>query len=144
MAQAARRQGVETLVLVGVDDRDELVATELRDALPGIWNPDLVDTTSSEGPAQSAAQSAAQKAVQVGNQAKRTEDRPTVQLSSRLRFTGRHGVSAAEEPAAGVVVVSSGNARRSQLDGVLDMVRAMRWPVVGVVEVTSRRTEDGA
>ena len=56
-----------------------------------------------------------------------------------MRFTDRHGVTPAEELAAGVVVVSSGNARRTNLEDVEDMVRAMRWPVVGVVEFTPHR-----
>ena len=141
MTLAARRQGVETLVLVGVDERDEKVAKQLREALPGIWNQDMVDTTSSSGPSSSTAK----KTGQARGDAKGTDaSRDTVRLSSRLRFTDRYGVTAAEEPAAGVVVISTGNARRSQLDGVQDMVRAMRWPVVGVVEVNSRRTEVGA
>ena len=58
---------------------------------------------------------------------------------AQVRFTDRFGVTPEEEPTAGVVVVSSGTARRDSLDHVQDIVRAMRWPVVGVVEVAPRR-----
>ena len=37
-------------------------------------------------------------------------------------------------------MISSGTTLRSGLDDVQDVIRAMRWPVVGVVEVTARRS----
>jgi len=119
---AARRQGVETVVLLGVDDRDDRATRGLLESLPHAWQAEEVR----EAVAQSVRASGGRP------------DGPS--LSSQVRFTDRMGVTHAEEPTAGVVVVSAGSARRSSLDAVEDLVRAMRWPVVGVVEVTPRRS----
>jgi hypothetical protein len=125
---AARRQGVETLVLVGVDDRDEKVTRMLLESLPSAWNAEEV-----------ARDRAAARASLVGNDGSSVDPTTSVRMSSSVRFTDRFGVAPHEELTAGVVVVSAGNVRRTSLDGIEDMVRAMRWPVVGVVEVTPRR-----
>jgi hypothetical protein len=128
---AARRQGVETVVLLGVEDRDEKVARGLLEALPSGWQRETVPTSELE---------AAQRTG--GNGSGGTDARfhgPGATLSTHVRFTDRFGVAPSEELTAGVVVVSSGNSRRSSLDHVQDMVRATRWPVVGVVEVSIRR-----
>ena len=128
-------------MLVGVDERDEKVAKQLREALPGIWNQDMVDTTSSSGPSSSTAK----KTGQARGDAKGTDaSRDTVRLSSRLRFTDRFGVTRGRGARRRRGRPSRPGTPRSRLDGVQDMVRAMRWPVVGVVEVNSRRTEVGA
>jgi hypothetical protein len=128
---AARRQGVETVVLVGVEDRDEKVARGLLEALPSGWQRETVPT-SELGAAQ-----------RTGGNGSGGPDAglhgPAATLSTHVRFTDRFGVAPSEELTAGVVVVSSGNSRRSSLDHVQDMVRATRWPVVGVVEVSIRR-----
>jgi hypothetical protein len=126
---AARRQGVETLVFVGVDDRDEKSTQMLLDSMPPSLQRDGVATAR-----QTVRPSGAGDDGRSGG----VPD-PTISMS-QVRFTDRHGVTPAEELAAGVVVVSAGNARRTSLDNVEDMVRAMRWPVVGVVEVTPRRS----
>ena len=131
---AARRQGVETLVLVGVDEKDEKSTRMLLDSLPSSWERE--DAASARQPVRSAG------AGENGKPADMRE--PSLMMSSQVRFTDRHGVTPAEELAAGVVVVSSGNARRTNLEDVEDMVRAMRWPVVGVVEVTPHRQWPGA
>jgi hypothetical protein len=126
---AARRQGVETLVLVGVDERDEKSTRLLLDSLPSSWERE--DRASAKHPVRSTG------AGEDGQPSGVRE--PPLMMSSQVRFTDRHGVTPSEELAAGVVVVSAGNARRTNLEDVEDMVRAMRWPVVGVVEVTNRR-----
>jgi hypothetical protein len=126
MTLAARRQGVETLVLVGVDDRDEKVVRTLLESLPHHVEP-----------APAAADASANGAT--GGRASSLETSMSL-TTNNVRFTDRFGVTPAEELAAGVVVVSAGNAQRTSVDHVEDMVRAMRWPVVGIVEVTPRRT----
>jgi hypothetical protein len=126
---AARRQGVETLVLVGVDDRDEKSTRMLLDSLPSSWERE--DRASAKQPVRSSG-------TGEDGQPSGVRD-PSLMMSSQVRFTDRYGVTPAEELAAGVVVVSAGNARRTGVDDVEDMVRAMRWPVVGVVEVSPRR-----
>ena len=135
MSLAARRQGVETVVLVGVDDRDEKMTRQLlQEMVPG-WQEEIA----SPAPVTATAKHRAAERVAAAADGRRAPE-PTVTLSSQVRFTDRYGVTPAEEPTAGVVVVSAGTARRSSLDQVQDMVRAMRWPVVGVVEVTPRRS----
>ena len=119
---AARRQGVETVVLLGVDDRDDRATRGLLESLPHAYQ----------------AEEVREAVPQTGPSGRAGEHGPS--LSSQVRFTDRMGVTHAEELTAGVVVVSAGSARRTSLDAVEDMVRAMRWPVVGVVEVTPRRT----
>jgi Mrp family chromosome partitioning ATPase len=57
-----------------------------------------------------------------------------------VRFTNLFGVAPAEEMTAGILVVASGAALRRDLDRLDDLLRAMRWPLVGVVENTNRRT----
>ncbi|MDX6302711.1 MAG: hypothetical protein QOF53_3925 [Nocardioidaceae bacterium] len=124
MSLAARRQGVETVVLVGVDDRDEKATRQLLDTML----PTRVQEVSS--PAM----------VSPNGGAPSEGPETTVRMTSQVRFTDRYGVAPAEEPTAGVIVVSAGTARRTGLDEVQDIVRAMRWPVVGVVEVAPRRS----
>jgi capsular polysaccharide biosynthesis protein len=130
MSLAARRQGVETVVLVGVDDRDEKMTRQLLSGMLQSWQEGVLPAASvAVGPVPGG------RSARGGGDA--VED--TVTMSSRVRFTDRYGVTPAEEPTAGVVVVSAGTARRTSLDDVQDLVRAMRWPVVGVVEVAPRR-----
>ena len=154
MSLAARRQGVETVVLVGVDDRDEkaarqLLAGMLQDRQETVTGAVPVPVQPSQVPSQVnghlngrlTGKHNAQHAdvPRAPEPASAAPVPPSVTMSSAVRFTDRYGVTPAEEPTAGVVVVSAGTARRSNLDDVQDMVRAMRWPVVGVVELAPRR-----
>jgi len=131
MSLAARRQGVETVVLVGVDDRDEKATRQLLDTMLPTRAQDVASSSvlSPNGSVSSGSRRSGDG-----------EPEPSVRMTSQVRFTDRYGVAPAEEPTAGVVVVSAGTARRTALDEVQDIVRAMRWPVVGVVEVAPRRS----
>lgn len=138
MSLAARRQGVETVVLVGVDERDEKVARQLLAGMLTGWQEELAAT-----PVPAEQGSGRPGGGVPGGAGPRREgmpSEPVLTLSSQVRFTDRFGVTPAEEPTAGVVVISAGTARRTSLDDVQDIVRAMRWPVVGVVEVAPRRS----
>ncbi len=155
---AARRQGVETLVLVGVDERDEKAAGVLLEAMPRLWSPELIETDAEVAGARPSARPTARPSARpTARPTVRAVDHPVaepagapdnagagagqaapVALSWPLRFTNRFGVTSAEERSAGVVVVSAGNAPRADLDAVQDMLRAIRWPVVGIVEVERR------
>jgi hypothetical protein len=129
---AARRQGVETVVLVGVDEKDEKAARALLESMPSGWQEETLPASALE----------LSRAVDVNGEPlarHRQLSAPGATVSTHVRFTDRYGVAPSEELTAGLVVVSSGNARRSSLDHVQDMVRATRWPVVGVVEVSVRR-----
>jgi hypothetical protein len=131
MSLAARRQGVETVVLVGVDERDEKATRQLLHSMQA----------SRQGMASPAGSVPAPQRAGgplLDNGPGMPSD-PTLAMSSQVHFTDRFGVTPAEEHTAGVVVISSGTTRRSSLDDVQDVIRAMRWPVIGVVEVTARR-----
>lgn len=134
---AARRQGVETLVIVGVDERDEKTAGQLLEAMPRVWDPELIAQEASE-----ATQPLARGKVRtVGNNSAKVAGaaRPPAALPWTLRFTNRFGVTSAEERSTGVVVVSVGSAALTDLDAVQDMLQALRWPVVGIVEVETHK-----
>jgi capsular polysaccharide biosynthesis protein len=127
LALMARRQGVETLILLGVDDRDESAARRLLSALPRAW------------PAAEAPLLLKQGTVLLdgaaGNGRPSSADQATaVRVSGPVRFTDRFGVAPAEEPSAGVVVVSSAGGQQSELTALHDTLRGLRWPVVGIVE----------
>ena len=49
--------------------------------------------------------------------------------------TALAGLPAHAEGSAGVVVVSAGVSRMRDLENLRDRVTALRWPVVGIVEV---------
>jgi len=137
MSLAARRQGVETVVLVGVDDRDEKATRQILDTMLPARAQEIASPTVVTSGGGTSGGTPANGRTANGSPGRATE--PTVTMSSQVRFTDRYGVTPAEEPTAGVVVVSAGTARRTALDEVQNIVRAMRWPVVGVVEVAPRR-----
>jgi capsular polysaccharide biosynthesis protein len=158
MSLAARRQGVETVVLVGVDDRDQRTVAQLLDGMqsgwkeelsasptltrsrvPAFWRTSAGDDLGGSGLPGGAHVANGAAARPAGGPAEVAGVGASALLSSQVRFTDRYGVTPAEEPTAGVIVVSAGTARRTSLEHVQDLVRAMRWPVVGVVEVTPRR-----
>ncbi len=133
LSLAARRQGVETVVLVGVDDRDEKATRQLLTSI-------MTSRASVASPEGASVHRVGAPGGAGHDPGASMPSDPTLPASLQVHFTDRFGVSPAEEPTAGVVVVSSGTTRRSGLDDVQDVIRAMRWPVVGVVEVTPRRT----
>jgi hypothetical protein len=134
---AARRQGVETVVLVGVDERDEKLARQLLESLRSESQEMSLSESLSSAHLSGASSVASSPDGLSGPDG--VGQQHTVTMSSQVRFTDRYGVTPSEEPTAGFVVVSAGTARRTNLEHVEDMVRAMRWPVVGVVEGGPRR-----
>lgn len=134
MSLAARRQGVETVVLVGVDEKDEKATRQLLHSMQ--TNRDGAATPADSVTAGQRSGAPGGPPVTDGGM----PSDPTLAMFSRVHFTDRFGVTPAEEHTAGVVVISSGTTLRSGLDDVQDVIRAMRWPVVGVVEVTARRS----
>ena len=129
---AAHRKGVETIVLLGADDRDEKTINHILDELPRQW---AVDSE--------AGVTAEVRDLATAPDGPREEERadgwrPPSIAAGGVRFTNTHGVTSAEEVTSGVVVVSSGSALRRDLDRLDDKLRALRWPLVGVVENVSR------
>jgi hypothetical protein len=45
---------------------------------------------------------------------------------------------------AGVVVVSSGTVLHGQLDNLDDALKAVRWPVLGVIDACGKRRRGGS
>lgn len=140
MTVAARRQGVETLVLVGLDDRDERAAYRLLEEMPRMW------LSHATGSAELSRELAAIE-LQEGDAGRAGEPRvvrPPLQAASHpVRFTDMYGVAPSEEPTAGVIVVTGGTVLQNQMDSFDDLRRALRWPVVGIVEVVQRPTRRG-
>jgi|tagenome__1003787_1003787.scaffolds.fasta_scaffold20973096_2 capsular polysaccharide biosynthesis protein len=130
MVLAARRQGVDTVVLLGVEERDERLVRKLLDELPRTWASAAVFTSQLSG------WSAGGASDDIGP----VVEPDAASLSPGIRFTDLYGVSTAEERTAGVVVLASGSARQSRLDSLDDVLKAMRWPIVGILESTGHRS----
>lgn len=111
----ARRQGLESVVLVGVDaEARESVAFMLRTL---------------------GAEDAEASPVAVP----RSGGDPLGAPGAALRLTDLGGVRPRDEHTAGVVLVSSSAPLRRDVEQVEDVVRAMSWPVVGVLAPPRRR-----
>jgi capsular polysaccharide biosynthesis protein len=143
MTRAARRQGVETVVVLGVDEKDEAAASALLAGLPA--RPAATEPAPADVPMRVPIKTGAKPA---NGSAKPRNGRPRdgVVPSGGQSFSNGHvtvttlaGLSATAERGAGVVVVSSGGSRVRDLETLQDTVTAMRWPVVGIVEVTGHR-----
>lgn len=114
---AARRQGVETVVVMGVDAKDAAAAAR------------LVGTRSPAAPLSLS------EGIPSPRGAKPTGSRldPDLDAGRGVRLTDLSSVGIADEHTAGVLVVSSGNARADRVEALEDVLKAMRWPVVGIV-----------
>jgi hypothetical protein len=124
MTLAARRQGLETLVLLGVDPTDESIARRMLEELRSTGASVDLLTRSKVGGSTPAYDDA-----MVGG--------PTI--PTQVRFSELVEIGPEEERTAGVVVVCSGAPLQRDLDVVDDIVRTMRWPVVGVLDSGHRR-----
>lgn len=139
LTRAARRQGVETVVVMGVDEKDEVAASSLLAGLPA-GTP--VGTTADQAPTVAAGRPAGRagsSSAKARNGRPREAGRGAVDdpfADERIAVTALGGLSARAERTAGVVVVSSGSSRVRDLESLRDRVSALRWPVVGIVEVT--------
>jgi hypothetical protein len=125
MALAARRQGVDTVVLMGADEGDSETVSKLLFTLSG----------------------RAPTAHKVRQPTTGHDDESSVfDLENSgltpftdVRFTGLSAVTPEDEMTAGVVVVSSGTVLMRRLDDLDDVLKAVRWPVLGLVEGPRRR-----
>ncbi|KRE97502.1 hypothetical protein ASG76_01950 [Nocardioides sp. Soil774] len=138
MTVAARRQGVETLVLVGMDDRDDKAVRELLEEMPkGRLSHSSASAALSRELATMEQEGGGGRAGKAGP-APRPPSQSAPVLSHQVRFTDVHGLTDSEEPTAGVVVVTHGTALQREMDSLDDLRQARRWPVVGIVEVPRR------
>ncbi|TDO48917.1 hypothetical protein EV651_12241 [Kribbella sp. VKM Ac-2571] len=113
MALAARRQGVDAVVLMGADSDDADTVSKLLFSLSG----------RTHAPKQSK------------QPAGPDDTGPVFELDgfTDVRFTGLSAVTPQDEMTAGVVVVSTGTVLLRRLDDLDDVLKAVRWPVLGLV-----------
>jgi capsular polysaccharide biosynthesis protein len=132
MALAARRQGVDAVVLMGADKRDAETVSELLFKLSGFATADRPVKSPSTSP--SGAEPASNPRTTGG-----VFDLDDIPPFANVRFTGLSAVTPEDEMTAGVVVVSSGTVLVRRLDDLDDVLKAVRWPVLGVVDDRGKR-----
>lgn len=124
MALAARRQGVDAVVLMGAEESDADTVSQLLFALSGFSSkPDRMRSPSPAGIEDSSEPSVLEMEAPFAN----------------VRFTGLSAVTPQDEMTAGVVVVSGGTVLLRRLDDLDDVLKAVRWPVLGIVNGPARR-----
>ena len=133
MTMAARRQGVETVVVMGVDERDAVAVRRLLATMPARAEPKAgtkVPPRVTTGP----------------NGKGRTSRQPVSDpfATVHVRFTSLKDVTTEDERTAGVVVVSDGSAHVRDLDRLQDRLTAVRWPVIGLVQVSHRKARSAS
>jgi hypothetical protein len=124
MALAARRQGVDAVVLMGADESDADTVSQLLFALSGFSSAPYRAMSPSPGGMEDA-----------GEPSVLDLDAPF----ANVRFTGLSAVSPQDEMTAGVVVVSGGTVLLRRLDDLDDVLKAVRWPVLGIVSGPPKR-----
>ena len=140
MTLTARRQGVETVVLLGVDARDSSVATALLGRLPKPGSTQAPANPGGSSPAGPAARGGAKFTAPAGRP--RNPQRQQQQVTdpftvTEIAFSSLDGLTPEAERTAGVVVVSTGSCHVRDVDNLQDRLTALRWPVIGIVQVTS-------
>ncbi len=120
LSVAARRQGVETLVLIGVERHDRERAEEL-----------VVELSDLD------ADAARRTAARVGAGAFVAGDAVVSALRGRVRFSLIADVGLDEEITAGIVVLSGSSPLQRDVDEIGDVIQTMRWPVVGILDSAS-------
>jgi capsular polysaccharide biosynthesis protein len=130
MALAARRQGVDAVVLMGAEDRDAETVNQLLFALSG---------SAPVNRRQKSPSNSLHGIEHAGEDRVFELDDGMVAPFANVRFTGLSAVTPADEMTAGVVVVSAGTVLVRRLDDLDDVLKAVRWPVLGIVHGPSRR-----
>jgi hypothetical protein len=131
MALAARRQGVDAVVLMGADDSDAETVSTLLFALSGHSTTPHRLKKRSNAPAGP------------------DDDGRVFELEGAalpfadVRFTTLSAVTPEDEMTAGVVVVSEGTVLLRRLDDLDDVLKAVRWPVLGIVQGPAKRRFGG-
>jgi capsular polysaccharide biosynthesis protein len=124
MALAARRQGVDAVVLMGADDSDADTVSRLLFAFSGrTHTPERLRKPAG---------------VDDDNRVFGLEESGLAGFAD-VRFTGLSAVTPEDEMTAGVVVVSGGTVLLRRLDDLDDILKAVRWPVLGVVHGPAKR-----
>ena len=130
MTMGARRQGLETVVILGVDRDSQRTAAWLLRSIERVDGSDP-DGARTFAPSYATTSQAEEPAEDPGTPAAPEED--LAALPTTVRFSDLTSVSAAEEMTAGVVVVTSPAPLQSDVEILEDLLRTMRWPVVGIL-----------
>ncbi|HEY3531221.1 MAG TPA: hypothetical protein VGK78_18910 [Nocardioides sp.] len=140
MTRAARRQGLETVVVMGIDEKDEVAAAALLAGLPA--RSAAEDSSPVPLPIRVPTKTAG-RSPNASTKPRNGRPRDTPRPSANDPFASDHvvvttlaGLPAHAERTAGVVVISSGASRLRDVEALRDRVTALRWPVVGIVEAT--------
>ena len=139
---AARRQGVETVVLIGIEERDNVV---LQRFLRDLAGPAPSEPAAAPAPVTVPADERVRSGF-AGHHLGAPEplvDGRGLEYPSEVRFTDLAGLRPQEEASAGVLVISSSTPHHARFDALNDLVRAMRWPVVAVVPSDVARAYGG-
>lgn len=123
---AARRQGVETVVVMGVEAKDAAIVEHVI------------------GGASTEPRLPLSEGIPAPRGAKPSGRRfdPDVDATG-VRLKDLSSVGVADEHTAGVLVVSGGNARSERVEALEDLLKAMRWPVVGIVVASRKQRSQG-
>ena len=151
MTLAARRQGVETVVVMGVDARDDGVAVTLLGRLPKAGSETTsetaAETTPVPGKKAPVKASASTKPTPGSGRPRNGQSRQPVRdpfTTAEIGFSSLTALSPESERTAGVVVVSTGTCHVRDVDNLQDRLTALRWPVIGIVQVTHASTSSGS
>jgi capsular polysaccharide biosynthesis protein len=129
MALAARRQGVDAVVLMGADKSDADTVSHLLFALSGF----------SPTPRRLKSPTSSPAGLEEAGDGMFELDAAEGAPFANVRFTGLSAVTPQDEMTAGVVVVSAGTVQLRRLDDLDDILKAVRWPVLGIVHGPARR-----
>ena len=138
-ALAARRQGVETVVVMPLEQRDDLAARQLVATLAAV---DEVLAPATVGPRVRLKVGVAAGAIgaAVPHAAADTPTNGHASGAGRaVRFTGLSGLARQDEERAGVLLVVSGAPLHTSYDALTTLTTAMRWPVIGIVDIPRKR-----
>lgn len=135
MALAARRRGVETVVLLPADERHRQPAMGL---LRSIRKQVPLAHEESQGDLQSVPDDVervgASNRRPTGKAKGQRAETVTLDPFGTVRFAGLTDLEPTQELSAGVVVVTSGPLSRRDLDALEDLLAVVRWPMLGVVD----------
>jgi capsular polysaccharide biosynthesis protein len=133
MALAARRQGVDSIVLLGIEPRDSETVSGLLTRLSPEERAADRRNHAEVAPTAQAAAAALSAAADDGL------DEAAMLPFANVRFTELSAITPEDEMTAGVVVVSTGTVLHRRLDDLDDVLKAVRWPVLGVLDASGRR-----
>ena len=149
VALAARRQGVEAVVVMPMEQRDERAASELVTALAAVDEaPAPAQESASVGPRLRLKVGVASGAVTIpATVVAAVPVAPTNGHASGagrpVRFTDLSRLAREEESRAGILVVVSGAPLHASYDAMTTLAKAMRWQVIGVVDAPRKRGRSG-